>query len=220
MAADTPAPRDMDCVIIGGGPAGLSAALCLARFRRSVVVIDGGDSRARLIPKIRNLAGFPGGISGSDLLQLLQCQLDEYGVIIHPLSAIGLEKDRPGFRIRTLAGDFRARTVILATGSLDVRPDIAGHNEAVSEGLLRYCPVCDGYEVAGQRVGLIALESHAAGKLTFLKSLTDDVDLRTVKPGEVALLERRGSGIAMVGDAARRPPISIQPCWGRSLVGR
>jgi hypothetical protein len=72
-----------------------------------------------------------------------------------------------------------------------MRPDIAGHDEADSEGLLRYFPVRDGYEVAGQRVGLIALESHAAGRLTFLKSLTDDVDLRTVKPGEVALLERR-----------------------------
>jgi thioredoxin reductase (NADPH) len=202
MAARSPTLRDTDCVIIGGGPSGLAAALCLARFRRSVVVIDHGNSRAQLIPKIRNLPGFPDGIAGRELLQSLHTQLNAYGVVIHPLSAVGLEKDRPGFRIRTLAGDFRARSVILATGSRDVRPDIADHDEAVSEGLLRYCPVCDGYEVAGQRVGLMALESQAAGKLTFLQSLTDEVDLRTFKPGEVALLERRGRGVALVGDAA------------------
>jgi len=62
------APAAVDCLIIGGGPAGLTGAIYLARFHLSVDVIDAGDSRASLIPRTRNHAGFPDGISGEDLL--------------------------------------------------------------------------------------------------------------------------------------------------------
>ena len=70
----------MDCLVIGGGPAGLTAAVYLARFRRDVAVIDSGESRARLIPKSHNYPGFADGIGGQQLLELLREQADGYGV--------------------------------------------------------------------------------------------------------------------------------------------
>src|SRR5215217_2362317 len=66
--------RCLDCLIIGGGPAGLTAAVYLARFRRKVVVVDSGSSRASLIPASHNYPGFPDGVGGEELLARLRCQ--------------------------------------------------------------------------------------------------------------------------------------------------
>jgi len=72
----------MDCIVIGGGPAGLTAAIYLARYRRQVAVIDSGESRARLIPKTHNYPGFADGITGQRLLELLRAQAENYGVTL------------------------------------------------------------------------------------------------------------------------------------------
>ena len=71
-----------DCAVIGAGPAGLTSALYLARFHRRVIVFDGGNSRARWIPESNNCPGFPGGISGTTLLQRLCAQLAGYEVTV------------------------------------------------------------------------------------------------------------------------------------------
>lgn len=68
-----------DCLIVGGGPAGLTAAIYLARFHLTVALVDAGESRARLIPLTRNHAGFPNGISGLDLLARMHEQAELYG---------------------------------------------------------------------------------------------------------------------------------------------
>ena len=75
--------RDVECLIVGGGPAGLTAAIYLARYRRRIAVVDGGSSRAALIPVSHNYPGFANGISGSDLLKTLRSQVREFGVSIH-----------------------------------------------------------------------------------------------------------------------------------------
>jgi 2-polyprenyl-6-methoxyphenol hydroxylase-like FAD-dependent oxidoreductase len=74
--ADNP---EIDCLIVGGGPAGLTAAIYLARFRRNVTVVDSGQSRAALIPESHNYPGFAEGISGPDLLASLREQASRYG---------------------------------------------------------------------------------------------------------------------------------------------
>jgi 2-polyprenyl-6-methoxyphenol hydroxylase-like FAD-dependent oxidoreductase len=81
--ADAPRPVQVDCVIVGGGPAGLTAALYLARFRRRIVVIDGAESRAALIPVSHNFPGFPQGVSGDELLRRLRRQSAHYGALLH-----------------------------------------------------------------------------------------------------------------------------------------
>lgn len=88
------ADERIDCLIIGGGPAGLTAALYLARYRRKVVVADAGASRARLIPRSHNLAGFPEGISGREMLLRMREHATGYGANIRDgtISALGMDE--------------------------------------------------------------------------------------------------------------------------------
>ena len=72
----------LDCLVIGGGPAGLTAAIYLSRFHLKLKVIDAGKSRASLIPCTHNHAGFPGGISGQELIELMKEQAQRYGAAI------------------------------------------------------------------------------------------------------------------------------------------
>src|SRR5437868_9603055 len=72
----------LDCLIVGGGPAGLTAAIYLARFHLDILVVDGGKSRASSIPCTRNVSGFPDGIAGEELLQRMQAQACNYGAKI------------------------------------------------------------------------------------------------------------------------------------------
>ena len=89
--------ESFDCLIIGGGPAGLTAAVYLARYRRRIILFDGGDSRASLIPKSHNYPGFPEGVSGPGLLQALRKQAQAYGVQMIGARITELKRDGEGF---------------------------------------------------------------------------------------------------------------------------
>ena len=82
----------LDCLIIGGGPAGLTAAIYLARFHLDILVVDGGKSRAAWIPTSHNHAGFPNGINGEELLQLMREQAQLYGTRIESGQVTKLER--------------------------------------------------------------------------------------------------------------------------------
>jgi thioredoxin reductase (NADPH) len=166
-----------DCVIVGGGPAGLTAAIYLARFHLSVLVIDAGESRAATIPRTRNHAGYPGGIPGKDLLHAMATQAAEFGARLTSGRVTGLAKRDDGFAIRYDSGAVRARSVLLATGVCNRRPAMSDalHDEALARGLLRYCPVCDGYEVTDSRVAVIGSGSHGLREALFLRGFTADL---------------------------------------------
>ena len=85
-----------DAIVIGAGPAGLTAGIYLGRFRRRVLVIDGGDSRASWIPTSHNHPGFPDGVHGEDLLAAMRTQAVKYGAVIESGMAVGLRKGRDG----------------------------------------------------------------------------------------------------------------------------
>ena len=166
----------LDCIVIGGGPAGLTAAIYLARFRRDFVVVESGDSRAAWIPRSHNHPGFPDGIRGPTLLARMRRQAEHYGARILSGRVEGLTAGPDGFRVALADGEaLQARTVILATGVLDNAPPIAGLENAVAHGLVRICPICDAYEVIGQRVGVIGLDDHCAAEAVFLRTYSDDV---------------------------------------------
>jgi thioredoxin reductase (NADPH) len=169
----------VDCLIVGGGPAGLTAAIYLSRFHLSVVVLDSGESRANLIPISRNHAGFPEGISGPDLLLRMRDQAERYGAMIIPTRAVTLGRD--GDLLSVITGDSirHARSVLIATGVRNHRPqmDEATHADAVWRGLIRYCPICDGYEVTDRRIGVIGTGAHGAREALFLRSYSQQVEL-------------------------------------------
>jgi thioredoxin reductase (NADPH) len=171
----------LDCLIVGGGPAGLTAAIYLARFHLDIMVVDGGKSRAGLIPCTRNVSGFPDGINGNELLERMRAQACKYGAKIESEFVTKLERDDESgiFTATWGSGEARARTVLLATGVTNRRPpmDEELHDDALTRGLVRYCPICDGYEVTDKRVGVIGSDSHGVAEAVFIRSFTADVTL-------------------------------------------
>jgi thioredoxin reductase (NADPH) len=169
--------KTFDCLIIGGGPAGLTAAVYLARYRRRIVLFDDGGSRASLIPKSHNYPGFPGGLSGPDLLRALRKQVDAYGVQIVGERITGLKRVGGEFAAVSGRHEIKARFVLLATGIVDQSPDLPGINEAIAKGSIRYCPVCDGYEAIDQKIGVLGNSEDAFSKARFLRTYSTDVTL-------------------------------------------
>ena len=171
----------LDCLVIGGGPAGLTAAIYLARFHLGILVVDGGKSRASWIPCTRNVSGFTDGINGNELLQRMRDQACKYGAKIESEWVTKLERDEESgvFTATWGSGCRQARTVLLATGVANRRPpmDEQLHDEALSRGLIRYCPICDGYEVTDKKVGVIGSDSHGVAEALFLRSYTADITL-------------------------------------------
>ena len=172
-----------DCIIIGAGPAGLTAAIYLSRFHLRIRLFDNGSSRAALIPVSHNHAGYPEGIPGLDLLRLMREQAERYGAVREEGNVTAIQQTDGGFEI--VVGDERypARSVLLATGVVNNHPrmDEELHRDALARGLIRYCPICDGYEVTDKRVGVIGTGGHGMREALFLRSYTKDVVL--IAPG-------------------------------------
>lgn len=171
--------RQHDCIVIGGGPAGLTAAIYLARFHLSVAVLDDAQSRAAMIPLTRNHAGFPEGIPGAELLNRMRRQAQDFGAMLLPGRADSLSRLEQGFLIGTPEAEFHAGKVLLATGVRNLRPDMPRelHDDAVARGLLRYCPICDAFEVTDRRIALLGSGVHALREAQFMRSFSASVSL-------------------------------------------
>lgn len=169
----------LDCLVIGGGPAGLTAAIYLARFHLKICVIDAGDGRCATIPRTHNHAGYPGGIAGAELLERMRAQAGEFGVRLARGTVTLLERDGDDFLARHGQDMTRARSVLLATGVINRRPqmDETEHDTALARGLLRYCPICDGYEATDQRIAVIGTSDHGMREALFLRGYSRDVTL-------------------------------------------
>jgi thioredoxin reductase (NADPH) len=168
-----------DCVIVGGGPAGLTAALYLARFLRRVTVFDAGDGRARMIPRTHNQPFFPDGISGPDLLESMRRHAVTYGACIEAGNVTQVAAADGLFRVTTDKQSVEARSVILATGVFNHRPplSVSDHDRGLAAGLIRYCPVCDAYEVRDQRIAVLGQGVHGRDEARFIATYSDLVTL-------------------------------------------
>jgi len=204
-----------DCIIIGAGPAGLTAAIYLARFHLSIRLFDSGSSRAAMIPCTHNHAGYPEGIAGKDLLGLMLAQAEKYGARREEKKVTAIEPDGEAFTVVTDHGRYRARTVLLATGVVNHRPNILPevHDPALERGLFRYCPICDGYEVTDKRVGVIGTGDHGMREALFLRGYTRDVTL--ISPEAEHLLDDACAAKLDEAGIAR-----VQgPCGGWAIEG-
>ena len=172
--------NEIDCLIIGGGPAGLTAAIYLARYRRRVVMVDDGRSRAALIPLSHNLPGFPQGIAGTELLQQLRMQAARYQVPVQHGRVQALQHQEGEFLAQLENGEaLHVRSVLLATGVADKQPQPAISNwaAAVKHGCVRLCPICDGFEVIGQDIAVIATAANRVAHALFLRTYTSRLTL-------------------------------------------
>ena len=171
--------KPLDCLIIGGGPAGLTAAIYLARFHLDILLVDAGKSRLGMIPCTNNHAGFPNGISGKELIARMKDQARLYGTRIVEDHVTRLDCEGELFSAQWGSGSATARTVLLATGVTNRRPpmDVELHDDALARGLIRYCPICDGFEVTDKKVGVIGSDAHGVAEALFLRSFTKDVTL-------------------------------------------
>lgn len=172
--------EDLDGLIVGGGPAGLTCAIYLARYRRTVVVVDSRESRASLIPETHNYPGFADGISGPKLLNALTAQARSYGVTIIPDRVTALQAGKPGFRAVCSLGTITAKRAVLASGLIDCNLASLGLQQAVDDGLVRYCPICDGFEACDLRIGVLGNPEHAGMKALFLRTYSRHVTLVAV----------------------------------------
>lgn len=169
--------EEWDCLVVGAGPAGLVAATYLGRYRRRVCVVDSGDSRAAKIPRSRNTPGFPGGISGPNLLQRLRLQAEEAGGVVEKGCVDTLAGKAGRFVATVGARRIVARSVLLAAGTTDLSALAECDAGATWRGLVRWCPVCDGYEALDKQVVLIGEAEHGPAHALFLRTYTRDLTL-------------------------------------------
>jgi thioredoxin reductase (NADPH) len=166
----------LDCIVVGGGPAGLLAAIYLKRFHREVRVIDAGSSRTRYIRTSSNCPGFPGGVSGGELMTRLRGQTEALSIeIVAARVTATLRGDDDVFRVESEAGHWRARCVIAACGVVDrlpAWPDIEG---AIRDGVVRLCAICDAYEVDQRRLAVYGTADECIPHACFLRTYSTHV---------------------------------------------
>jgi thioredoxin reductase len=176
-----------DCIVVGAGPAGLSAALFLARYRRRVVVFHHNSPRNLYSHGVHGFLGHH-GILPEELLARGRDEVTEHGGLIVEGCVTEVEKIADDhFRVRT--GDngsnvddtektFSARRVLLATGLRDLTPDCPGFIDFYG-ATVHHCPDCDGYEVSDKRVAVLSRGSEAIGFTLSLLTWTDKLTLMT-----------------------------------------
>src|SRR5687768_10746017 len=167
--------KDWDCVIVGAGPAGLSAAVYMGRFRRSTLVLDGADGRWSYGQVNDNYLGFPRGVRARRLHALGRAQAERFGVVFRDAVVTRIEARGAAYRLRYRGGYGDARTVIWAAGVRDLWPDFPGVRRLVGKRLF-WCIVCDGWRTLGRSVLLLGKSDRAVGTalqfLTYTRDLT------------------------------------------------
>lgn len=182
--AESAPPGAYDAIVIGAGPAGLTAATYLARFRRRVLVLSHGPSRASWIPESHNTPGFSHGVGGPQLLQRLTEQATQFGAEVREAEVTSLTRQNDRFAIATAQGRLEAPYVVLATGVRDRMPALAGLEAAIRRSVVRMCPICDAYEVIDRRIAVLGHGDHGAREAAFLRGYSQDVTLLRFPAGE------------------------------------
>lgn len=198
---------EVDAVVVGGGPAGLSAALCLARYDRSVVVLDAGSGRSTQHQVNRNYLGFPGGVAARRLRELGLEQLADYPQVEIVRSDADKAVRHDGHQeVSGSFGSATSRCVVLCTGIEDIYPDYVTDPGCLGRSVF-WCVSCDGYESRGRKVIVSGDGDETAVEALLIARYTSDVTLvtgsrrQTVPPD---LRERlAGAGVELVEEEVR-----------------
>jgi len=146
-----PSDSAREVIVIGGGIAGLSAAIYLGRARRDVLVIDSGKSMARWEPEVQNYFGFPDGISGEELLDRGGKQARRYGMELSEDEIVATRKEGDVFQLQGRGRSYSARRLLIATGIYHLPPKIDGVEDCLGHSMF-FCKDCDGVRVEGKTI--------------------------------------------------------------------
>ena len=150
-----------DAIIVGGGPAGLSAAIYLGRSQRRTLLVHSGHSMAKWEKDVQNYLGFPEGIDGQDLLTRGFAQARRYNVEVLEDTMQSIRPSGTYFDLVGHAQQYRAKRVLLATGLTHLPPDVEGVRECLGHSFF-FCKDCDAYRVQGKRIVIIGHNAEAA----------------------------------------------------------
>jgi thioredoxin reductase len=163
-----------DVVVVGGGAAGLSGALMLARVRRSVVVIDAGAPRNAPAAGVHGLLAHD-GIRPAELLERGRAEVRRYGGQVVTAEVTTAARDTEGFSVALADGrSVRARRLLVATGLLDELPEVPGVRERWGRDVV-HCPYCHGWELRDQAIGVLASGPMSTHQALLFRQLSDDV---------------------------------------------
>lgn len=190
----------VDSIIVGGGIAGLQAAIQLGRYEHQVLVIDAGYGRSTLCRSYHNILGWPDGVSGEELRRLGRLQAEKLGVTFvqdEVVQAVAKGRIGDGFELWGKSGrGYEARTILLATGLIDRMPVLPKLTECL--GLTIYvCPDCDGYEITDKRTIVLGSGDVGANMAIKLRHRTSQMtyvnhEQRAVKSELLAEMKARG----------------------------
>lgn len=171
-------PKTFDSIIVGGGPAGLSAAIYLARFNRTVLVVDAGEGRSTSHEKNENYLGFPQGIPSRELRARGCRQAKRFGAEFAVGRVTTVRGESQGFAVRLGRRIVRGRTIILATGVIDRFPEIDDIEKYVGKSLF-WCITCDGWKTKGKAIVVVGNSDEAATTALQFLNFTPSVTLLT-----------------------------------------
>ncbi len=167
-----------DVLIVGGGPAGISAALYARRAGLSVLILDKGNSALQKAERIENYYGLPGPVSGGALFAQGRAQARALGVSLVEEEAVGAQYDGALYLLRAGAQEYAGRALILATGAARTAPSIAGLREYEGRGV-SYCAVCDAFFYRGKQVAVLGEGEYALHEAQTLLAVARGVTLAT-----------------------------------------
>lgn len=153
-------PRTREVIVVGGGIAGLSAAIYLGRAQRDTLVIDSGHSMARWEPVVENYLGFPNGVGGEELLRNGCRQAKRHAVSFANDEIRTLALKKPGFVLKGKKKTYYTKRLLLATGIFHLPPKIPGVRECLGHSMF-FCKDCDGYRVRGKRIAILGSNNEA-----------------------------------------------------------
>jgi len=167
-----------DLIIVGAGPAGLTAALYAARFRMKTLVFEKLAVGGQIIlsPTIENFPGFPGGITTQELIERMKKQIDDLGVEVSYEEVIKLESEGVLFTVQTEGQSYKARSVIIASGAQSKRLGVPGEDKFIGRGV-SYCGTCDGPLFRNKEVVVVGGGDRAIEEAIFLSSYASKVTL-------------------------------------------
>jgi thioredoxin reductase (NADPH) len=153
-------PNTREVIVIGGGIAGLSAAIYLGRAQRDTLVIDSGRSMAKWEPLVENYLGFPKGVAGEKLLKNGRRQAKKHEVLFADDEIKRVASRGSVFVLKGKRRTYRTKRLLLATGIFHLPPEIPGVKECLGHSMF-FCKDCDGYRVRGKRIAIIGSNNEA-----------------------------------------------------------